>query len=136
MPEVDNFTKAITRKYWWELGGAMTAYVIVLFAAIPLMTRSDDLLVRSLLILMPMVPLILATVAIYRHVQRMDEFQRLQSFKVIAISAAGTALLSIAYGFLELAGLPKLSMMAVWPVMGTIWLTTNLLLRIKRRHHP
>lgn len=133
MTQTDTFTKKVSRKYFMELGGAMVAYAVILFAAIPVMQRSDDLLTRSLIILLPMIPVVFAAVAIYRHVLRIDEFQRLQVLKIITIAAAGTALFSMGYGFLEIAGLPKLSMMVVWPVMATLWIIAGIVLRVRER---
>lgn len=130
---MDSFTKHTSRRYAIELGGSMAVYAVVLFAAIPLMEQFADLLTRSLIILTPMIPITLAAIAIYRHLMRIDEYQRLQAFRIISIAAAGTALLSMGYGFLELAGLPKLSMMIVWPVMGLLWACMGLAIWFQAR---
>jgi hypothetical protein len=81
----------------------------------------EDGAARTLLLLAPMIPLMLAVWAIARHFGRMDEFMRLKSLEGLAIGAAVTAALSLSYGFLESAGFPKLSMFWVWPVMGFVW---------------
>ena len=81
----------------------------------------EEGLARTLLLLTPVVPLLLAVWAIARHFSRMDEFMRLRSLESLAIAAAVTAGLSLTYGFLESAGFPKLSMFWVWGVMGIIW---------------
>lgn len=133
MEQTDSFSKNAARKYRIELGGAMVAYAVVLFAAIPLMARAEGLSVRSAIILTPMIPIVFATIAIYRHVLRIDEFQRLQAFRVITVAAAATALLSMGYGFLEIAGFPKLSMMVVWPVMAAFWVLAGIVLRVRGR---
>jgi len=109
------------RKYRLELFGAMAAYMLVLFGSIYLAKRMDEGLARTLLLVTPIIPLMLAVWAIARHFRRMDEFIRLRSLESIAIGAAVTAALSLTYGFLESAGFPKLSMFWVWPVMGLVW---------------
>ena len=76
---------------------------------------------RTLLLISPAIPVMLAVWAIARHFRRMDEFVRLRSLEGLAIAAAVTAGLSLTYGFLESAGFPKLSMFWVWGVMGLVW---------------
>jgi hypothetical protein len=109
------------RKYRLELFASMAAYMLVLFGSISFAKGMDEGLARTLLLLTPIVPLMLAVWAIARHFGRMDEFIRLRSLESIAIGAAVTAALSLTYGFLESAGFPKLSMFWVWPVMGLVW---------------
>ncbi|MFT3691402.1 hypothetical protein [Paenirhodobacter sp.] len=53
--------------------------------------------------------------------------------KAPAIAFAGTALITFGYGFLEGTGLPRLSMFAVWPLMGTIWFICVMLGRLRFR---
>lgn len=136
MATSDKFTKSITRTYWKELGGALLLYTLVIFGAMPFVQTFEDFWMRAVIALLPMIPICLAALAIYRHVLRMDEFQRQKAFKVITIAAAVTMLVTLAYGFLELAGLPRLSMFAVWMTMGFFWLVINQVLRFRGKHHP
>lgn len=109
------------RKYQLELGGAMLLYIGVLFGSIYVAKPMDPSTARTLLLLSPMIPLLLAVWAIARQFRRMDEFVRLRTLEGLALGAAVTAALSLTYGFLESAGFPKLSMFWVWPVMGFVW---------------
>jgi hypothetical protein len=111
----------IKRKYSRELGGALAIYVAVLFGSLTLAKGVDSGTARTLLLLAPLVPVMLAVWAISRQFRRMDEFVRLRSLESVAIAAAVTAGWSLTYGFLESAGFPKLSMFWVWPVMGFVW---------------
>jgi hypothetical protein len=111
----------VKRKYFQELGGALAIYVAVLFGSLTLAKGVDSAAVRTLLLLAPLVPVVLAVWAIARQFRRMDEFVRLQSLESVAIAAAVTAGWTLTYGFLESAGFPKLSMFWVWPVMGFVW---------------
>lgn len=133
---MDSFSKRITRKYWLELGAAIGIYTIVIFVVMPRLHTIEDLWLRALLVLTPMIPFVFAMVAIFRHVKRMDEFQRQNAFEVMSIAAAGTMFITFGYGFLELVGFPRLSMFSVWMVMGTLWIITNLIYRFRGRHHP
>jgi hypothetical protein len=113
--------KEDNRKYRLELFAAMIVYTVVLFGSISIAKGMDVGVARTLLLVTPAIPLMLAVWAIARHFRRMDEFLRLQSLEGIAIGAAVTAALSLTYGFLESAGFPKLSMFWVWPVMAVVW---------------
>jgi hypothetical protein len=109
------------RRYFYELFGAMTLYGVVLFASISVGRPMQPGLLRTLVLISPMIPLGLAIWAIARHFRRVDEFVRLRSLESLSLAAAVTAALSLTYGFLESAGYPKLSMGLVWPVMGAVW---------------
>jgi hypothetical protein len=109
------------RKYRLELFSAMAVYMLLLFGSIYIAKPMEPGAARTLLLITPVVPLMLAIWAIARHFRRMDEFMRLRSLEGLAIAAAVTAGLSITYGFLESAGFPKVSAFWVWGVMGLVW---------------
>lgn len=109
------------RQYRLELFSAMLAYMVVLIGSIYLSKRMEPGTARTLLLITPVVPLMLAVWAIARHFARMDEFMRLRSLEGLAVAAAVTAGLTFTYGFLESAGFPKVSMFWVWGVMGVTW---------------
>jgi hypothetical protein len=108
-------------KYRVELLSSMLLYVGVLLGSIFLAKGMEPGPMRTVLLITPMVPLMLAVWAIARHFRRMDEFMRLRALESLAIAAGVTAGLSLTYGFLESAGFPKLSMFWVWTVMGATW---------------
>lgn len=86
---------------------------------------------QILLSLAPMLPAIFLCVVIIRMIRRMDEMQRKLQVEALALAFAGTALLTFGYGFLEGAGLPRLSMFAVWPVMAGLWVVGVLVGRFR-----
>jgi hypothetical protein len=109
------------RKYKIELTIAMLLYGAVLVGSIYIARPMQPSLARTLLLMTPAIPMLLAVWAIARQFRRMDEFVRLRSLESLAIAAAVTAALGITYGFLEGAGYPRLSMFWVWGVMGLMW---------------
>jgi hypothetical protein len=109
------------RRYNLELGVSMLLYVGILFGSITLAKPLEPGHARTLLLLSPLLPVLLAVWAIARGFRRMDEFVRLRSLESVAIAAAVTAGWTLTYGFLESAGFPKLSMFWVWPIMGAVW---------------
>jgi hypothetical protein len=98
------------RKYRLELGGAMLLYIAVLFGSIQVGKAMEPGAARTLVLLSPAIPLVIAIWTIVRHFGRMDEFIRLRSLEGFAIAGAVTAGVTFTYGFLEGAGFPKLSM--------------------------
>jgi hypothetical protein len=120
-------------KYMRELGGALALYMVVLFVAISFANRTEPSTLRTLALIAPAIPVILAVWAIARHFRRMDEFQRLRSLESLSIAAAVTAGWTFTYGFLELGGFPKISMFWVWPSMGAVWFTHACVLSLFRR---
>lgn len=117
------------RKYLWELGLSLAAYGVVLFAALHFGRGLEPGAVRTLILVAPMLPVLLAVWAIVRGFRRMDEFVRLRTLESLAFAAAVTAALSFTYGFLEVAGFPRLSMFWVWGVLGFAWWAHNNLRR-------
>jgi hypothetical protein len=51
----------------------------------------------------------------------MDEFVRLRSLQALALAGGVTAGFTLTYGFLENAGLPRISAFTVWMVFGGSW---------------
>ncbi|PAW75989.1 MAG: hypothetical protein B9S32_16895 [Verrucomicrobia bacterium Tous-C9LFEB] len=111
----------IIRRYQLEMTGAFILYALVLVLSLNVSKHLPDGIGRTLLMVSPMVPFLFVVWAIVRQIRRADEYCRLQSLEAIAIAAAITAGLTFTYGFLEIAGFPRLSMFTVWPVMGGVW---------------
>ncbi|MFP5394344.1 MAG: hypothetical protein ACLGI6_22860, partial [Gammaproteobacteria bacterium] len=64
--------------------------------------------------------------AIARNLRRIDEYMRQTILENTTLAAAITAAATFTYGFLENAGFPRLSMFAVWPMLGGSWLVIAL----------
>ena len=115
-----------TRKYLTEFGGAMALYLVVLFLSLRLARQLDDGLVRTLLLLSPMIPIALALWAYMRQLQRTDEFVRLRNLQALALAGGITAGFALTYGFLENAGFPRLGMFTVWMIFGGSWAVVSV----------
>jgi len=111
-----------SRRYTFELGGALLLYAVLLLGANALERAiQPEGALRLGIALAPMIGAGAAAWAILRGLWRMDELQRRIQFDAIALSFLGTALLTFGWGFAESAGLPRLRAFAVWPIMGTLW---------------
>jgi hypothetical protein len=113
--------KQVARAYRTELWTAVAIYAVLLFGSISFGRRMDDGVLRTIVLVIPMIGFGLMIRAIARHVSRIDEYQRQQLLETIALSAAITGAVTFTYGFLETAGFPRLSMFTVWIIMGASW---------------
>ncbi|HUQ08778.1 MAG TPA: hypothetical protein VM146_00585 [Steroidobacteraceae bacterium] len=109
------------RRYLTEMAIVMALYIGTLTIAIRVGRGMDEGLLKTLLTLLPAIPVFLTVWVIARQFARADEFVRLRSLESIAIAAGVTAGLTFTYGFLENVGFPRLSMFWVWGVMGLTW---------------
>jgi hypothetical protein len=125
--------KRVARAYRIELWTAIAVYVVLLTASIRYGRPMEDGLLRTVVLLAPMIGFALMIRAIARHVARIDEYQRLRMLEGVALAFAITGAVTFSYGFLETAGFPKLSMFSVWIVMGASWGLVNLVRGIAGR---
>ena len=109
--------KRVAKMYFRELMGALALYTLLLVAAITFGRPMTPGVLRTAVLLSPMIGFGAAIWAIVRQVQREDEYIRKRLLENIALAAAITAALTFSYGFLETAGYPKLSMFTVWCVL-------------------
>jgi len=109
--------KRVAKAYHRELGGALAVYTVLLMGAIRIGRPMEEGMLRTLVLLTPMVGFGLAIWAIARHLNRVDEYMRKFLLESVAIAAGITCGLTFTYGFLETAGFPRLSMFTVWCVM-------------------
>lgn len=125
--------KRVARAYRAELWTAIAVYVVLLLASIRYGRPLPDGLLRTAVLLSPIIGFGLMIRAIARHVARIDEYQRLRMLESVALAFAITGAITFSYGFLETAGYPKLSMFAVWIVMGASWGIVNLVRGVAAR---
>lgn len=118
------------KRYLLELFGSITAYIALLVAAIAYGRSMPAGLLRTGILLSPMIGFGLMLWVVVRHFRRLDEYIRRLFLENTAIAAAITAGLTFTYGFLETAGYPKLSMFSVWMLMGTAWGLTAICRRL------
>ena len=111
----------------------MAIYLVALWIVVHFLRGVPRGVAHYVLGLLPMIGVVLAIWAIIRHHRRVDEYIRTRTLEYLAISAAVTAGWTMTYGFLEIAGFPRLSMFVVWPVMGAIWFALATADRLRDR---
>jgi hypothetical protein len=114
-------TGAASRRYTRELATALTAYAVVLVAAITVVNANPDAWWRYLVVLVPMAPCAAVVRAVLRFLRGTDELQRQIQLEALAFAFAAGSLLTFSYGFLQTVGLPDVSWLMVWPVFAACW---------------
>lgn len=110
------------KTYMLQFGAAMVIfYPLALVASIALLQRYPGSEWRVLFALLPVIPPLFGLLAFVRFLGQMDELQRRIQFEGISLSFGVTLFVAMTAGFLENAGLPRLSWIFVVPLMIGLW---------------
>lgn len=110
------------KRYLVEFGASLALYILLLIVSLRLLAQGvQPQGARIAVSLLPMLAAVPLCAAVVRQLGRIDELQRKIQLEALALAFTGTALLTFGYGFLENAGLPRLTMFAVWPLMAALW---------------
>jgi hypothetical protein len=116
-----------SKKYLFEFGSAMVAYVLVVIASVSHLRANPETEFRVIVGFAPAVPIAFIVWAILRELNRMDEMQRrIQTDAMAASFGAGTLFL-VTGGFLENAGIGQVDpswvgtgMLILWGIISTV----------------
>jgi hypothetical protein len=120
------------KQYLLELGGAFTLYAVLLVASIVILNKvgiESPTVFRIVVALIPMVAIVFIMRAAMRFFRRMDELEKRMQLDSLAFAFVGTAFVTFGYGFLEIVGMPRISMFVVWPLMAVLWMIGHALAR-------
>lgn len=121
------------RRYMLELTGAIVLYGVVLAGSTIWLRSAPEGAVRWAIALLPMIPALLAGLAIVRFFGRMDELARRALTESLAFAFATSALLVLTLGFLQVGGMPAVSAWWIWVGMGVSWLLGAGLTQLRYR---
>lgn len=79
----------------------------------------------------PMLPALFIARSIVRLFSSCDELQIKIQMQSLAFAFVGTVLLTLTYGFLQMAGVPTANWVWVWPLMGTLFIVGKLIAKSK-----
>ncbi|HEV7632728.1 MAG TPA: hypothetical protein VGO41_07020 [Steroidobacteraceae bacterium] len=103
-----------------HFGLAVAAYLLAYAGAMWAWREMPPGALRALLMLLPVAPGLFLIWNGVRWYRRCDEFIRLRILQAVAVTTVVTAVWTLVYGYLELLGLPHLSVALVhtvgWPV--------------------
>jgi hypothetical protein len=110
-----------TKRYLKEFGSSIAAYVVAVPASIWLLKGQGLSPFRYLVAGLPVIPSAFAMWAAIRFFRGLDELQRRVQFEGIVFSFLATCLLTLAWGFLQNAGLPQANVIWVAPLLISLW---------------
>ena len=120
---------AAKRRYNRNVLIALLVYATLLAVSGFIVDANRDAGWRYAVALLPMIPAAYLTIACVHYYQSMDELQQRIALEALAFAFGGTALITFGYGFLDAAGLPRISWWWVWPVMASLWIIGGWLAR-------
>jgi hypothetical protein len=116
-----NPTTLACRRYIRQMAGMTIAYLIVLFGAVTALKHVHTGPLHYVIALLPLIPVALLVPIFIGYLQNTDEFERRMQTESMAIAGGLTAMLSVTYGFLEVAGWPHPSAWWTWCVFMVAW---------------
>lgn len=113
---------------------AIIVYMVLVFAFKPLLARVDEPVFRTLIALMPVVPMVFVVRAMVRKLIDGDELERRMQLEAVSIASISVGLLSFAAAFLGVAGVLHLEhpLMMILPALFVAYALA--LLWIRRRY--
>ena len=116
-----------TKRFLVEFIAILLLYVACVVISSASVRAMPDGAAKIALALLPVIPMIAIAVSIIRRLNSMDELGRKIQLEALAVAFVCTALTTFSYGFLETAGLPRLSAFMVWPIMGGVWCVATII---------
>ncbi len=125
--------KKAGKRYLLEFGGAMTLYVVVLFASIYAAKGIEQGPTLTALALAPIAPVVLACIAFFRFYLNMDERERRIHADAAAFSLVIGIFAALTLGFLHSFGVFKFEWDMLWfgPFLIGLWGAVRCVLRLR-----
>ncbi len=108
-------------RYLKEFSLSMAAYALAVLLAAQSLPRLEGLALRAAVSLLPVLPMVFALRAYLRYLADADELQQRIHLLAVAFAAGAVGMLTFALSFLENAGLPRFSLVWVFPALIGFW---------------
>lgn len=109
------------KRYTRNLLITMVFYVAAIFASQMIYHQLPEHPARTLILLLPVIPVLFMLRVYMELVRSIDEMQQRIQMEALAFSLGVTGILTFTYGFLEGAGWPKIGMIWVFPLSIALW---------------
>jgi len=106
---------------------ALALYAVVLVLSLSSIAKFHLGWWRIPVAIAPVLPCLLFVRAFVAMMDHYDELQKRIALQALAFAFAGTAVLTLTYGFLENVGLPPANWVWIWPLMGTLFLIGKMM---------
>ncbi|MBV9789493.1 MAG: hypothetical protein JOZ51_15010 [Chloroflexi bacterium] len=104
-----------------QLAITMLVYMVVVAVSVWFINANPESFWRIPAALTPMIPASYVPFVFMRYLRHIDELQRQIQLEALGFAFAATAILTLAYGFLENVGFPRVNWIFIWPIMGGLW---------------
>jgi heme/copper-type cytochrome/quinol oxidase subunit 4 len=104
-----------------QLLGALLLYVMILALYLLAMLLDPGGSWKAVIALAHLLAALCVVFSFLRYFMHLDELQRRMQADALSFALAGTILLVIAYGFLDIIGFPRLSWGYLFPVVVALW---------------
>ena len=121
MVENDGVFREWSKRYLVEYLFALALCIGTSGSCIPLARAASSGAGRISFMAAPAAAILVMAVVVLRHFRRVDEMMRRLMMECFAMARAFTLTWTLAYGILEIAGLPKISMWWVFAGMALVW---------------
>jgi len=121
------------RSYLIEFSAVMLLYVAAVLGRPWLIAHSEGSNALLAAKLVPIIPIWLMLVAVWRHYRRIDEFAKRRFLETLAIAFGVGSCAIVSYAFLVDAGLPELAITWAWPTLAASWGITSAIFSIADR---
>ena len=108
------------KRYERQVMLSMAIYMVVLFAANPLLHATRSLPLKALLALVPVLPVLYVIALMWRRIRDSDELEQRTNLVALGVAAALVSALSLVGGFLSAGGVVQLKgdvLIWVFPVL-------------------
>jgi hypothetical protein len=119
--------REVQRSYAVRLVMGFGSYAVLLVAVVWWLNRSPDTPWRIPVALLPVLPIVYGLWSMRRYFVEADELQKRMQLEGYAFGFAGAAMATLTYGFLEMAGFPRLTAWWYWSGMAVFWIIGSLL---------
>lgn len=119
--------RAVKKQYHRRTMLGVAMYVLVLIPTVLLLNAHPDAPWRVPLALLPVLPIVYGLRSMRKYFLEADELQKRIQLEGFAFGFAGAAMATLTYGFLEMAGFPRLTAWWYWTAMGACWIAGTLL---------
>jgi hypothetical protein len=120
-------------RYFFEYAIAFSVDLAATILCVPHALEPASRSTRALWLLGPCFGILLLSATVIRHILRVDEYMRKSAIESFAVAGALALICSLAYGFFELAGFPRVSTWWALVVMSSGMLLWRLFRTLSKR---
>lgn len=132
--------RAVHKRYLREFFPAMAGYVVLILASVSWLKTLDGTLARTVVTLLPVIPIAFVIRAMIRVIRDQDELERRIDLEAIAIAGALGGFGFFSYGLLlnaKVLAAPEPAAVAIWvfPILMGLFGITKCGIRLYYRTH-